>query len=63
MHSPVVRTIYKLVNEHEVVLNALFVNLAKVRLGDRVEPVKELENESSICIGPSSCMLVDMIIH
>jgi hypothetical protein len=45
------RTINELIDEHKVVLHALLVDLAEVRLGNPIEAIKILEHKSSVGIG------------
>ena len=46
-------TVNELVDEHEVRLDSLLVDLAKVRLGDRNETVQKLEDQRGIRVVPA----------
>jgi hypothetical protein len=48
------RTVEELIDEDKVVLDALFVQLAKVGARDRDEAVDELEDEGGRGVGPSA---------
>ena len=47
------RTVNKLIDDYKVVLDGLLVDLAEVRLADRVQAVAKLEDKCGIGVVPA----------